>query len=41
MRSARGEMRRAKLRFVLLIGAVALLIAPILLQQNFASSLLS
>jgi hemin transport system permease protein len=40
MRFALGEIRRAKLRFALLIGAVALLIFLILFQQTLAGSLL-
>src|SRR5205085_12273606 len=40
MRFALGEMRRAKLRFALLIGAVALLIFLILFQQTLSGSLL-
>ncbi len=40
MRFALGEIRRAKLRFALLIGAVALLLFLILFQQTLAGSLL-
>jgi putative ABC transport system permease protein len=40
MRFALGEIKRAKLRFSLLIGAVALLIFLILFQQTLAGSLL-
>ena len=40
MRFALGEIRRAKLRFALLVGAVALLIFLILFQQTLAGSLL-
>jgi len=40
MRFAFGEIRRAKLRFALLIGAVALLIFLILFQQTLSGSLL-
>jgi putative ABC transport system permease protein len=40
MRFALGEIRRAKLRFALLIGAVALLIFLILFQQTLSGSLL-
>jgi putative ABC transport system permease protein len=40
MRFALGEIRRAKLRFALLIGAVALLVFLILFQQTLAGSLL-
>jgi putative ABC transport system permease protein len=40
MRFALGEMRRAKLRFALLTGAVALLVFLILFQQTLAGSLL-
>ncbi len=39
MRLALAEIRRAKLRFVLLIGAVALLVFLILFQQALAGSL--
>jgi putative ABC transport system permease protein len=41
MRFALGEIRRAKLRFGLLIGAVALLVFLILFQQTLAASLLT
>ena len=40
MRLALAEIRRAKLRFALLIGAVALLVFLILFQQSLAGSLL-
>jgi putative ABC transport system permease protein len=40
VRLALAEMRRAKLRFALLIGAVALLVFLILFQQSLAGSLL-
>ncbi len=40
MRLAMAEIRRAKLRFALLIGAVALLVFLILFQQSLAGSLL-
>jgi putative ABC transport system permease protein len=40
MRLALSEIRRAKLRFALLIGAVALLVFLILFQQSLAGSLL-
>ncbi|HUL84283.1 MAG TPA: peptide ABC transporter permease [Actinomycetota bacterium] len=40
MRFALGEIRRAKLRFILLVGAVALLVFLILFQQTLAGSLL-
>jgi putative ABC transport system permease protein len=40
MRLALAEIRRAKLRFVLLTGAVALLVFLILFQQSLAGSLL-
>ena len=40
MRLALAEIRRAKLRFGLLIGAVALLVFLILFQQTLASGLL-
>ena len=40
MRLAFAEIRRAKLRFALLTGAVALLLFLILFQQSLAGSLL-
>ena len=40
MRLALAEIRRAKLRFGLLIGAVALLVFLILFQQTLAGALL-